>query len=65
MVVWYYLQWERAHEDATCEEFAQWKIDNDPTAQEQGLAAHLHANGIGEPIVYIAVIRMLQLLCIL
>ena len=41
------MQWEPAHEGNSCEAFAQWKIDNDPDAQEQGLAAHLQANGIG------------------
>ena len=32
----------------TCDKFAQWKHDNDPQLQQQGLAAHLEANGIGE-----------------
>ncbi len=42
------VQWEAEHEDLSCEEFAQWKHDNDPEAQEQGLAAHLKSNGFGK-----------------
>ena len=42
-----WLQWEAQHEGMSCEKFAQWKQDNDPDAQKQGLAAHLSANGIG------------------
>lgn len=44
----HYTQWEPTHEGISCKEFARWKIDNDPNAQEQGLAAHLHSNGIGK-----------------
>ncbi len=43
----YPTQWEPAHEGISCEAFAKWIIDNDPNAQELGLAAHLQANGIG------------------
>eukprot|EP00731_Ephydatia_muelleri_P036612 Em0290g1a len=42
--------WERAHEGLTCDEFAQWKHDNDPQLQQQGLAAHLEANDEECPI---------------
>ncbi|KAL5466679.1 hypothetical protein EMCRGX_G030823 [Ephydatia muelleri] len=41
--------WEREHEGLTCDQFAQWKHDNDPQLQQQGLAAHLEANGIECP----------------
>ncbi|KAL5514972.1 hypothetical protein EMCRGX_G000070 [Ephydatia muelleri] len=41
--------WERAHEGLTCDQFAQWQHDNDPQLQQQGLAAHLEANGIECP----------------
>ena len=41
------MQWEDQHDGVECEVFAQWKQDNDPDAQKQGLAAHLNANGIG------------------
>jgi len=41
--------WEDQHNDISCEAFAQWKKDNDPEAQQQGLAAHLTANGIDCP----------------
>lgn len=40
-------QWEAQHQGISCEQFAQWKRDNDPEAQELGLAAHLNDNGIG------------------
>ncbi|KAK3086203.1 hypothetical protein FSP39_015157 [Pinctada imbricata] len=42
-------QWEDQHEGLTCEEYVQWKIDNDPENQAMGLAAHLEANGIDCP----------------
>lgn len=41
------LQWEEQHEDLTCEQFRQWKIDNDPENQTAGLARYLEDNGIG------------------
>jgi hypothetical protein len=41
------IQWEDQHEGLTCEEYEQWKIDNDPENQAMGLAAHLATNGIG------------------
>ena len=40
-------QWEQAHNGLSCEQFAQWKIDNDPELQAQGLAAYLNEEGIG------------------
>ncbi|XP_062593006.1 uncharacterized protein LOC134254512 isoform X1 [Saccostrea cucullata] len=42
-------QWEDQHEGLTCEQYEQWKIDNDPENQAMGLAAHLAANGIDCP----------------
>lgn len=41
------LQWERQHEGLTCEQFTQWKIDNDPERQSKGVQAYLEENGIG------------------
>ncbi|XP_013410818.1 uncharacterized protein LOC106173998 [Lingula anatina] len=41
--------WEAAHEDLTCEAFADWKESNDPELQAQGLAKHLEENGIDCP----------------
>ena len=40
------MQWEDQHEGLTCDQFAQWKTDNDPEAQKAGLAAILKENGI-------------------
>ena len=51
-----HTQWEDQHNDTSCEEFAQWKKDNDPEAQQQGLAAHLTANGIGKSCMHLATI---------
>ena len=42
------LQW---HEGISCEAFAKWMIENDPNAQELGLAAYLQANGVGMPFI--------------
>ncbi|BFZ13030.1 hypothetical protein BsWGS_16069 [Bradybaena similaris] len=42
-------EWEPQHEGLTCEQFAQWKIDNDPNNQSEGLAKHLDENGIDCP----------------
>jgi E3 ubiquitin-protein ligase RNF31 len=46
----YYLlfQWEDQHEGLTCEQFTQWKMDNDPENQTAGLARYLEDNGIGK-----------------
>ena len=41
------LQWEDQHEGLACEQFAEWKKDNDPELQAQGLAAYLIEEGIG------------------
>ncbi|CAL1532737.1 unnamed protein product, partial [Lymnaea stagnalis] len=43
-------EWEEQHEGLTCEEYAQWKIDNDPNNQSVGLAKHLDENGIDCPM---------------
>ncbi|XP_033753784.1 LOW QUALITY PROTEIN: E3 ubiquitin-protein ligase RNF31-like [Pecten maximus] len=42
-------QWEDQHEGLNCEEFEQWKIDNDPENQAMGVARHLEINGIDCP----------------
>ncbi|KAJ8303183.1 hypothetical protein KUTeg_019579 [Tegillarca granosa] len=42
-------QWEDQHEGLTCEEYNQWKIDNDPENQAAGLSKHLELNGIDCP----------------
>lgn len=41
------FQWEEQHEGLTCEEFSQWKIDNDPEKQAKGVKLYLEENGIG------------------
>uniref|UniRef100_A0A3P8W8T6 Ring finger protein 31 n=1 Tax=Cynoglossus semilaevis TaxID=244447 RepID=A0A3P8W8T6_CYNSE len=41
--------WEPQHQDLTCEQFQQWKRDNDPEYQRQGLAGYLRDNGITCP----------------
>lgn len=41
-------QWEPQHQDLSCEQFQQWKRDNDPEYQRQGLAGYLRDNGISE-----------------
>ncbi|XP_063439379.1 uncharacterized protein LOC134720797 [Mytilus trossulus] len=41
--------WEDQHEGLTCEQYAQWKIDNDPENQTAGLARYLEDNGIDCP----------------
>ncbi|XP_052816593.1 uncharacterized protein LOC128243102 isoform X2 [Mya arenaria] len=42
-------KWERAHEGLTCEQFTQWKIDNDPDKQAKGVQLYLEENGIDCP----------------
>ncbi|XP_046562872.1 uncharacterized protein LOC124271750 [Haliotis rubra] len=42
-------QWEDQHEGLTCEEFTQWKFDNDPENQAVGLAKVLEESGIDCP----------------
>ncbi|XP_077481048.1 E3 ubiquitin-protein ligase RNF31-like [Stigmatopora argus] len=41
--------WESQHQDLSCEQFQQWKRDNDPEYQRQGLAGYLMDNGITCP----------------
>ncbi|KAI3355465.1 hypothetical protein L3Q82_018304 [Scortum barcoo] len=41
--------WEAQHQDLSCEQFQQWKRDNDPEYQKQGLAGYLRENGITCP----------------
>ncbi|XP_061777297.1 E3 ubiquitin-protein ligase RNF31-like [Nerophis ophidion] len=41
--------WEPQHQDLTCGQFQQWKRDNDPEYQKQGLAGYLRDNGITCP----------------
>ncbi|XP_041824210.1 E3 ubiquitin-protein ligase RNF31-like [Melanotaenia boesemani] len=41
--------WEPQHQDVSCEDFQQWKRDNDPDYQRQGLAGYLRDNGITCP----------------
>ncbi|KAF7647967.1 hypothetical protein LDENG_00163850 [Lucifuga dentata] len=38
--------WEPQHQDLSCEQFQQWKRENDPEYQRQGLAGYLRDNGI-------------------
>ncbi|XP_072169419.1 uncharacterized protein [Diadema setosum] len=42
-------QWLEQHEGISCEDFQQWKENNDPDMQARGLAAHLNENGIECP----------------
>ena len=44
------IQWEPAHDGLGCEQFAEWKKDNDPELQAQGLAAYLNQEGIGRKL---------------
>ncbi|KAH0568824.1 E3 ubiquitin-protein ligase lubel-like isoform X2 [Cotesia glomerata] len=41
--------WEKQHEGITCEQFEEWKNENDPDNQAIGLAKHLADNGIDCP----------------
>ncbi|XP_040921571.1 E3 ubiquitin-protein ligase RNF31-like [Toxotes jaculatrix] len=41
--------WETQHQDLSCEQFQQWKRENDPEYQRQGLAGYLRDNGITCP----------------
>ncbi|XP_056155351.1 E3 ubiquitin-protein ligase RNF31 [Lampris incognitus] len=41
--------WEVQHQDLSCEKFQQWKRENDPECQRQGLAGYLRDNGITCP----------------
>ncbi|XP_069796829.1 E3 ubiquitin-protein ligase RNF31-like isoform X2 [Narcine bancroftii] len=41
--------WEPQHQGISCEDFQNWKRENDPEYQAQGLAAYLKENGIDCP----------------
>ncbi|XP_026148244.1 E3 ubiquitin-protein ligase RNF31 [Mastacembelus armatus] len=41
--------WEPQHQALSCEQFQQWKRENDPEYQRQGLAGYLRDNGITCP----------------
>ncbi|XP_061661100.1 E3 ubiquitin-protein ligase RNF31-like isoform X2 [Syngnathoides biaculeatus] len=41
--------WEPQHQDLSCEQFQQWKRDNDVEYQKLGLAGYLRDNGITCP----------------
>ncbi|XP_052234054.1 uncharacterized protein LOC127846658 isoform X8 [Dreissena polymorpha] len=42
-------KWEDQHRGLTCEQFTQWKIDNDPERQSKGVQLYLEENGIDCP----------------
>ncbi|XP_058396854.1 E3 ubiquitin-protein ligase RNF31 isoform X4 [Diceros bicornis minor] len=42
-------QWEEQHRGRSCEDFQNWKRNNDPEYQAQGLAMYLQENGIDCP----------------
>ncbi|XP_037359019.1 E3 ubiquitin-protein ligase RNF31 isoform X2 [Talpa occidentalis] len=42
-------QWEEQHRGRSCEDFQDWKRNNDPEYQAQGLAMYLQENGIDCP----------------
>lgn len=44
------LQWEEQHRGRSCEDFQNWKRNNDPEYQAQGLALYLQENGIGKDV---------------
>ncbi|KPU73487.1 uncharacterized protein Dana_GF14481, isoform D [Drosophila ananassae] len=41
--------WERQHEGSSCEAYLEWKRENDPELQAQGVQEHLAHNGIDCP----------------
>ncbi|EDX04009.1 GD22543 [Drosophila simulans] len=41
--------WERQHEGSSCEAYLEWKRENDPELQAQGVQEHLAQNGIDCP----------------
>ena len=43
------MQWEKQHENISCDKFAEWKEKNDPELQAAGLAKHLAEHGITCP----------------
>ncbi|OCT76935.1 E3 ubiquitin-protein ligase RNF31 isoform X2 [Xenopus laevis] len=42
--------WEEQHEKISCEEFRIWKLNNEPSHQEERLNAYLTQNGIDCPL---------------
>ncbi|XP_060601251.1 E3 ubiquitin-protein ligase RNF31-like [Ruditapes philippinarum] len=43
------IKWEEQHDGLSCEEYEQWKIDNDPEKQAKGVKLYLEENGIDCP----------------
>lgn len=43
------FQWEKQHEGISCEQFAEWKDDNDLDKQSVFVTKYLEANGIDCP----------------
>ena len=43
------VPWEPQHEGVTCEDFARWKLENNPDNQAAGLEEHLAEHGISCP----------------
>ncbi|XP_033249192.1 titin isoform X6 [Drosophila miranda] len=41
--------WERQHEGSSCEAYLEWRRENDPEKQAQGVQEHLAQNGIDCP----------------
>ncbi|XP_037912727.1 E3 ubiquitin-protein ligase lubel isoform X2 [Hermetia illucens] len=41
--------WEKQHEGITCDQFQEWKENNDPEKQAEGVALHLKLHGIDCP----------------
>ncbi|KAH8297890.1 hypothetical protein KR018_000389 [Drosophila ironensis] len=41
--------WERQHEGSSCDAYLEWKRENDPELQAQGVQEHLAHNGIDCP----------------
>ncbi|XP_034666336.1 E3 ubiquitin-protein ligase lubel isoform X2 [Drosophila subobscura] len=41
--------WERQHEGSSCEAYLEWRRENDPEKQAQGVQEHLAHNGIDCP----------------
>ncbi|GAB6027677.1 hypothetical protein CHUAL_001917 [Chamberlinius hualienensis] len=41
--------WERQHEGTSCQQFEEWKKENDPEFQKHGLESYLAENGINCP----------------
>merc|ERR1719347_1869281 len=43
------VPWEPQHEGISCQDFAQWKEENNPDTQQEGVEAHLAEHGISCP----------------